>query len=60
MHTKFRQQHCTVSRPKNLAFWWDLNPVSSVLEADAMTIMPRRQGSFSIFLPQLRVFINVG
>jgi hypothetical protein len=33
-----------VFRPKNLTPCRDSNPVSPVLEADAMTTMPRRQG----------------
>jgi hypothetical protein len=44
MHIKFGQQRCNVWRPKNLTPWRNLNAGYSVLEADAMTAMPRCQG----------------
>jgi hypothetical protein len=39
-------------RPKNLTPWRDSNQGSSVLEADAMTIMPCRQGSICHWYPR--------
>jgi hypothetical protein len=54
MHIKFWQQHCNVYRQKNLITWRDSNPGSSVLEADAMTTMPRRQGSQGIMFKAMQ------
>jgi hypothetical protein len=42
---KFWQKHCNVKTPTNLTPWWDSSPGSYALEANAMTTMPRRQGS---------------
>jgi hypothetical protein len=36
-------------KPKNLTPWRDSNPGASVLEANAMTTMPGRQGKVCIF-----------
>jgi hypothetical protein len=45
MHIKLWQQHWNVSIPKYLTPWRDSNPGSCVLQADAMTTIPRRQGN---------------
>jgi hypothetical protein len=52
MHIKIGKQHCNVLKPKNLTPWLDSNLESSVLEADAMTTMPRRQGNFGQISPR--------
>jgi hypothetical protein len=47
MQIKFWQQLWNEKRTKNLTPWRDSNPGSTVLEAEAMTTMPRRQGKSS-------------
>jgi hypothetical protein len=59
MHIKFLTTSLLCIKTYNLTPWQDSNPVSSLLEADAMTTMPRRQGfhSFLSFPPQWGGFI---
>jgi hypothetical protein len=45
---------------KNLIPWRDSNPRSSVLEADAMATMPRRQGNqFNILIMTLELKLEL-
>jgi hypothetical protein len=55
MLTMFLQQQCNVKRPKNLTPGRDSNQGFSVLEADAMTTLPRRHVNMTLLLIRFQI-----
>jgi hypothetical protein len=49
MHLSFDNSTAMYQDLKNLTPWRESNPGSSVMEADAMTTMPRRKGENNFF-----------